>query len=710
MKSLRSSVFTLLPLLCLASAAELRAADALVKTTAADRALADYFRAETTKLSERCLADIKSLDDWKAQRERRRQELFDMLGLWPLPERTDLKPVVTGKLEQDTFTVEKLHFQSLPGLYVTANLYLPKNLPKPAPAVLYVCGHAVVKTNGVSYGNKVGYQHHGIWFARHGYVCLVIDTLQLGEIEGLHHGTYREGMWWWNSRGYTPAGVEAWNSIRALDYLCSRPEVDRERLGMTGRSGGGSYSWTTAALDERVKVVAPVAGITDLQNQVVDGCVEGHCDCMFFVNTYRCDFPLNAALLAPRPLLIVNSDSDTIFPLDAVQRVHAKVKQIYKLYNATTNLGLVIGPGPHKDTQDLQVPVFRWFNKHLKGEDPLIEDAAVKLFTPEQLKVFATLPADQINTKIQECFGPPDARGAREFREAPLTPSLSPRRGEGARRAGEGKSVGNSGAQPAPPNGSREEVLHQLQEKSFRGWPEQPGSLEIQPAFSVKRHGLWFRAFDFTSHAHVRLRLFLAQPVNVRKPERIVLEIQDEAEWQRWRAAMQTGFAHELAEATAASAVSNAPTVTAGEATQQFQELIRAVTSSRSAFAWVAPRGIGPTAWSGDAKKQIQIRRRFMLLGQTLDAMRVWDIRRSIQALREIQGRSAKPVQLRASGAMAVNGLYAALFEDGLESLDLAALPPSHRDGPDYLNVLRVLDIPQAVALVKERTQVILEP
>ena len=78
-------------------------------------------------------------------------------------------------------------------------------------------------------------------------------------------------------------------------------------------SGGGSYTWTTAALDDRVRVAAPVAGITDLRNQVVDGCVEGHCDCMFFLNTYRWDFPLNAALLAPRPLLIVNTDADSLF-------------------------------------------------------------------------------------------------------------------------------------------------------------------------------------------------------------------------------------------------------------------------------------------------------------------------------------------------------------------------------------------------------------
>ena len=148
----------------------------------------------------------------------------------------------------------------------------------------------------------------------------------------------------------------------------------------------------------RIKVAAPVAGVTDLHNHVVDGVVDGHCDCMFFVNTYRWDYPMLAALAAPRPLLICNSDKDSIFPLEGVVRLHAKVASIYKLYNATNALGLLITDGPHKDTQDLQLPVFRWFNRFLKREDPLIDMAARPAFTPPQLKVFDALPADERTT------------------------------------------------------------------------------------------------------------------------------------------------------------------------------------------------------------------------------------------------------------------------------------------------------------------------
>ncbi len=223
-----------------------------------DPSMAEYFNLETAKISASPLDDIRSLENWQAKRGEWRREAAEMLGLDPMPERTDLKPVITGTLDGGTFTVEKLYFQSRPHLYVTANLYLPKGLNKPAPAILYLCGHLRVATNGVSYGNKTAYQHHAIWFARNGYVCLIIDTLQYGEIEGHHAGTYSEGAWWWNSRGYTPAGVETWNAMRALDYLVSRPEVDATRIGVTGRSGGGAYSWFLASLMyDRVKVIAP---------------------------------------------------------------------------------------------------------------------------------------------------------------------------------------------------------------------------------------------------------------------------------------------------------------------------------------------------------------------------------------------------------------------------------------------------------------------
>jgi hypothetical protein len=658
-------VCLLFPLLCL-SVPCLAVERWAIGTSQTDRALDEYFRAETAKLQEKCLADIKTLDDWKSKRKVYRKQLFEMVGLDPLPEKTDLKPVITGKVEHDEFTVEKIHYQSRPGLYVTGNLYIPKGLEKPAPTVFYVCGHSVGTKNGIRYGNKAPYQHHPAWFARHGYVCFIIDTVHRGEIEGIHHGTYRYKMWWWNSRGYTSAGVEAWNCIRALDYLETRKEVDKDHIGVTGISGGGAYSWWLSALDERIKVAVPVAGITDLQNHVVDGCVEGHCDCMYLLNTYRWDYPLVAALVAPRPLLISNSDKDTIFPLEGVLRIHEKVRHIYRLYNAEKSLGLHITEGPHKDTQQTRVHTFSWFNRFLKGENPLIDEPAVPFFQWPQLKVFDKLPADSINSRIQESFVP----SAPE----PMVP-------QSAEEWAKQKNV----------------WMKALQEKSFHGWPTEAevGSLDIKTVFSVERKGIRFSAYDFTSQPHVRLRLYTAHRAKLKKTEMVTLDVLDEEEWKEWLATMRVGFADELKDQTLPELNENA-----------FKSKQEFFKNTKRVMVYFAPRGIGPNAWSADERKHTQIRRRFMLLGQTLDGMRVWDVRRAIQVLRTIDSLNDKPLELQGKKNMAGIALYASLFEPDIKQLYLWYLPNSHHDGPTFLNVLRYLDMPQTVAMAGEQSRV----
>ncbi len=613
-----------------------------------DRMLADYFRSETSRIAERCLGDIHSLEDWQARRAEYRGQLQEMLGLWPMPERTDLKPVVTGKLDAEEFTVEKLQFQALPRLYVTADLYLPKHLEKPAPAILYVCGHGRVFTNGVSCGNKTAYQHHGEWFARNGYVCLTIDTVQLGEIEGLHHGTYRAGQWWWNSRGYTPAGVEAWFGIRALDYLCTRPEVDPERIGMTGRSGGGSYTWTVAALDERVKVAAPVAGMTDLRNQVVDGVVEGHCDCMFFVNTYRWDFPQVAALIAPRPLLIGNSDKDTIFPLDGVVRLYFQTRRIYGLYGATNKLGLLITDGPHADTQDLQVPVFHWFNRFLKGQDAPIEMAAKPFFAPQELRVFERLPEDEINTKIQQTFVP--------------------------------KAQAAGPADEADREARLRQLRTALRERVFGGWPSDTCTVAPLLCGQSNEQGLRCRIFQIESQPFVPLRVDVLQDAKVKKPRAVLMTVLDADQWKN---------------SPASGVWLN------GLSPEAQAELLRQMQTEKMALVFFAPRLIEPSKWLADSKKAVQLRRRFMLLGQTLDGMRVWDIRCAVEALRSLPEFRNLPLEAQARGDMGVNLAYAALFEPRISKLHLKELPESQaEEGPDYLNVLKVTDLPQVLELL----------
>jgi Acetyl xylan esterase (AXE1) len=205
------------------------------------------------EVTDRAASEVSTRVAWEKVKEQRRLELLDMIGLDPLPARTPLNLRVTGVIEKGEYTIEKLAFESLPRIFATANLYLPRARNQRVPAVIYVCGHSVS-----THGSKTQYQHHAITFARHGYACLIIDPIQIAETFALHHGVYNLEMPDWYARGYTPAGVEVWNVIRALDYLETRSEIDKERLGITGRSGGAAMSWFSAAVDSRLKVVVPV--------------------------------------------------------------------------------------------------------------------------------------------------------------------------------------------------------------------------------------------------------------------------------------------------------------------------------------------------------------------------------------------------------------------------------------------------------------------
>jgi dienelactone hydrolase len=381
-----------------------------------DPVIQAYLARQASKVEARWPLGAKSLDDWQKLRPQLREQYFTMLGLWPLPEKSPLQATITRSMPMDGYSVDMIHFQSRPGLYVTGNLYRPENARsgERLPAVLYVCGHS----NQGRSGNKSAYQSHGIWFARHGYVCLTIDTLQLGEVAGVHHGTYNLGRWNWHSRGYTPAGVECWNGIRAIDYLQSRDDVDAERIGVTGISGGGAATFWIAAADERAKVAVPISGMCDLESLVGNRVINGHCDCMFLYNNYQWPWALIGALVAPRPMMFANSDADPIFPMDANERISNRLERLYSWYGASDRLETMVSVGGHDYRKDLRQAAFRFINTHLKGDPRPIEDSEIDIaiykgkdthfpIPPEMLRVFPTngdLPQDSINAKIDEQF------------------------------------------------------------------------------------------------------------------------------------------------------------------------------------------------------------------------------------------------------------------------------------------------------------------
>jgi cephalosporin-C deacetylase-like acetyl esterase len=588
-----------------------------------------FLKREAIRLEAKFLDGITNRQQWEARRGELRQQYLEMLGLWPLPERTPLQPVVTGTLEREEgFRVEKLHFQSRPHLYVTGNLYLPKDAQAGAklPAVLYVCGHSGRGRDG----NKTAFQQHGMWFATHGYACLLIDTLQLGEIAAIHHGTYRYDRWWWQARGYTPAGVECWNGLRAIDYLLSRPEVDPERIAVTGISGGGAATFWIAAADERVKVAVPVSGMGDLEDYVGEKVVNGHCDCMFLINTFQWPWTQIAALVAPRPMLFENSGHDTIFPMNGNDRIRARLERLYGFYTNRTDRLFDIGitPGGHDDKVELRLMAYRWINRFLKGDDQPVTEPELPKIEGKLLRAFSDeLPADEINTRIDESFVPAAAAAL---------PQTSPEfRSWRDKKLAELRRLVFRGL---------EESIDSRSGLKFSGRKEESGVLTSEPGLSVA----W--------------KYF---PARGGKPGDV-----------RWLVV--------LGEEDSLAAKPDWLTKAVGD----------------SAVFLIAPRGSRPWRWTDPAP--YYIRRSLPLLGRTTDSCQLAVVlAAAAQLLNAQRGAKWNIMGRQRAGVIAA---YAALLEPRLGGVTAIDPPASHRDGPIFLNVLRVLDVPEAFGLLAPRS------
>ncbi|HWB12306.1 MAG TPA: prolyl oligopeptidase family serine peptidase [Pirellulales bacterium] len=606
-----------------------------------DEMIQAYLAHEAAKISARFGEDLSSKSEWEAKRPAYVEQYFYMLGLSPRPEKTPLTATVTGSLKGDGYLVDMLHYQSRPGLYVTGNLYRPAGVQpgEKLPAVFYVCGHSGRGRNG----NKVAFQSHGIWFARHGYLCLIVDTLQLGEIAAFHHGTYNLGRWWWHSRGYTPAGVEAWNGVRGIDYLVSRPDVDPDRIAVTGISGGGAATFWIAAADERVKVAVPVSGMADLESYVSNRVINGHCDCMFLYNTFQWPWTRIAELVAPRALLFVNSDQDAIFPMDANERIIHRLERVYSLHGAGDRVDAVVSVGGHAYRQDIRQAAFRFINAHLKGDARPVLDSEIDVVSeggnpekypipPESLRVFPTddlLPADQINQSVDERFVPladirlPEADHFDEWRR---------------KLAGE------------------------LRRVTFGYFPEQ-----IRAAKKLGDAENAAERLESEAGIELRLRGYKAAPAGARNILLAVLS-EDEAGTE--------------------------------------PEWLKAHVSSDERVVYCEARGVGATRWTRKNPPNY-VERSHVLLGRTVDTGRVWDVIAAARYLSTpaVSNGTKRSVTVAGRGAAGIIAAYAAALADDIAGAILVSPVKTHMDAaaPQLLNVLRVCDVPDALGLLAPR-------
>ena len=588
------------------------------------------------------LSDIVSLDDWEEIKPARYSEFIEMMSLQDMPingKRSELNVHVTGIIQRNGYRIEKLYYESLPGLYVPANLYVPDNIKEPVPAILYVCGHARTQ--------KVHYQTHPAKFARLGFVCLIVETIQYGEVYGEHWGCYANGWFNWYSRGYTPAGVEVWNAIRGLDLLAERPEVDKEKLGVTGISGGGAQSWFAAAADPRIKAVAPVCGASTLKAQITTMTIDGHCDCMMPVNTYRKDFQDIGALIAPRPLLICQADRDGLNSVESVQEIYADIKKIYELHGSPDKIGLVITPGGHSYHQISREKIFSFFMEHLMGkrispeEAGDIDQSAENLLSEEELKVYVDgAPKGDRTTKIQDSFV-----------KLAVSPEIS---------------------DESELFAFRDSVKRYLNQKTFAAFPQIPLPLDPFMVFrTLDRAEYGSDIYSFVSEEGWRLKVDIRwrNDPSLKKPLMIVLRNHNENRWE------SEGFTSGL--------------------------------DTDWNIAFLEVRGVGEFGW--DPNLQWHVRRGSAWTGRTIASMQVYDLLRCIEFCRTLKGVDPGTIGIAARDDMTVIALYSALLDGNCETLilknppesqDVASSPDGRGAAIEMLNCLRVTDVYQIPALL----------
>jgi dienelactone hydrolase len=332
------------------------------------RMVQEYFVAQVRRAEQRGLeikAGLRNRADAEAYVQAVRRKVRECFG--PEPERTPLDARVTGKVERDAYVIEKVIFESRPGFPVTANLYLPKGKTAPVPGVVGTCGHS---DNGKA---AEAYQAFAQGLARLGYACLIYDPIGQGErlqyvradlkprlrpgvMEHLHAGNQQFLV------GEFFGAWRAWDGIRALDYLLSRKEVDPERVGVTGNSGGGTMTTWLAGLERRWAMAAPGCFVTTFRRNLENELPADTEQCPPRALALGLDHDDFLAAMAPKPVLILAKERD-FFDVRGSEEAHARLKKLYGLLGVEANAGLFIGPSYHGYTKENREAMYRWFNR-----------------------------------------------------------------------------------------------------------------------------------------------------------------------------------------------------------------------------------------------------------------------------------------------------------------------------------------------------------
>ncbi len=287
----------------------------------------------------------------------------------PEPERTPLNPRVTGTVEREAYRIEKVVFESRPGFLVTSNLYLPKGRSGRLPCVVVACGHSENSKCAVA-ENAIAQS-----FARQGYVALIFDPPGQGErylyLDPKHP---RESRYSYATFEHAQAGNQqilvgelvsawfAWDGVRALDYLLSRPEVDSRYVGITGNSGGGMETAYLCGLEPRFTMAAPSGWVTTIRRNAENELTQDTEQCLPRVLAQGLDHSDLLAAFAPKPLVIHAQQKD-FFDVRGSREAFARLQHLYTLLGKPENIQLHVGPNYHSYPQASREVTYRMFHR-----------------------------------------------------------------------------------------------------------------------------------------------------------------------------------------------------------------------------------------------------------------------------------------------------------------------------------------------------------
>jgi cephalosporin-C deacetylase-like acetyl esterase len=336
---------------------------------------------------EKIIAGIRTVADAERRKQFVRKTLLDLIGGLPNYD-GPLHPRVTGQIQGENYIIEKVILESLPGFYVTANLYRP-NLPGRYPGVLLQAGHT---QEGKPEGQLLAAN-----LALKGFVVLAFDPAGQGEREQTYDRQSDHVLAGWSVNEHIQAGAQdiligesvaryfIWDAKRALDYLVSRPDVDAGHLGAVGCSGGGALTTLIGALDARLKAVAPACFMNSYRLLFAGPDPDSEMSPPNLISS-GLDMADYVELSAPTPWLILATEGDYFTPPGA-KMVYDEARRWFGLYGAEDKLRFFVGPGPHGTPLETREAIYEWMNRWLKDGQGDSHEKPVKLYTNRELLV-----------------------------------------------------------------------------------------------------------------------------------------------------------------------------------------------------------------------------------------------------------------------------------------------------------------------------------